>query len=278
MRPDIKKAVRERPRGGRGSVIVKNKSKFVHNTDYDEFDPGPRKVSIGHEATVQLGYDRKETELLYGPLRKFLHAQVGRKWNDVWSEICAVTDGPTGRAIREWFGYTVEIKTKRQMDRVYPVNRWYDTFYVSEDGILHYKAGRRYERSIQPITTIVVNAKRYHCNNDLWYEIELAPFPQLEKFSVMRTLFRFRNGRERTYACSEYSIKVLHDQFLGTLYIRSPRDFDHTRSIYGADGYCVKKRSANTKEIRAIKQALAKLPADATNAGIRHNHYWHPMR
>jgi hypothetical protein len=35
------------------------------------------------------GWDRKEFSDLLGPLKRFLHSCIGRKWDDVWSDICA---------------------------------------------------------------------------------------------------------------------------------------------------------------------------------------------
>src|SRR5882762_402138 len=78
MRPDMHKVVVERPRHGRGWATSKAPLK-------PPFDESPRYESMKANHTR-----RKWFSDLLGPLRRWLQAQVGRPWNDVYSEACAV--------------------------------------------------------------------------------------------------------------------------------------------------------------------------------------------
>jgi hypothetical protein len=72
------KVVVERPRHGRGWATSKAPLK-------PPFDASPRYESMKANHTR-----RKWFSDLLGPLRRWLQSQVGRPWNDVYSEACAV--------------------------------------------------------------------------------------------------------------------------------------------------------------------------------------------
>lgn len=78
MRPDMHKVVIERPRHGRSWAKSRPRSK-------PPFDESPRFESIMARHTR-----RKWFSDLLGPLKRWLQSQVGRPWNDVYSEACAV--------------------------------------------------------------------------------------------------------------------------------------------------------------------------------------------
>src|SRR5882724_1179635 len=78
MRPDMHKVVVERPRHGRSWAQSRPRPK-------PPFDEAPRYEPIKAPHTR-----RKSFSDLLGPLRRWLHAQLGRAWDDVYSEACAV--------------------------------------------------------------------------------------------------------------------------------------------------------------------------------------------
>ena len=78
MKPDMHKVVVERPRHGRGWATSKAPLK-------PPFDESPRYESMKANHTR-----RKWFSDLLGPLRRWLQSQVGRPWDDVYSEACAV--------------------------------------------------------------------------------------------------------------------------------------------------------------------------------------------
>src|SRR5215510_1577917 len=78
MRPDMHKVVIERPRWNPGPGKQGRRANLP-----DELLPKFEGIRRPHT-------QRKGLTDLLGPLRRWLHSQVGRPWNDVYSEACAV--------------------------------------------------------------------------------------------------------------------------------------------------------------------------------------------
>src|ERR1051325_2310128 len=78
MRPDMHKVVIERPRSN------PRPGKPLRRADLrDELLPKFEGIKRPHSC-------RKRFRDLLGPLKRWLQSQVGRPWNDVYSEACAV--------------------------------------------------------------------------------------------------------------------------------------------------------------------------------------------
>jgi hypothetical protein len=78
MRKDMYKVIVERPRRSKDRPTLANRMR----KDFD----GP--VHLG----MRFGFGRPSLNENLAPLRRYLHAQVGRPWNKVFSEICANID------------------------------------------------------------------------------------------------------------------------------------------------------------------------------------------
>src|SRR5882762_2714317 len=78
MRPDMHRVVVERPRWNPGRGKHGRRANLP-----DELLPKFEGIRRPHAS-------RKGLTDLLGPLRRWLHSQVGRPWNDVYSEACAV--------------------------------------------------------------------------------------------------------------------------------------------------------------------------------------------
>jgi len=78
MRPDMHKVVIERPRHGRSWAESRPRPK-------PPFEDSPRFESIKARYTR-----RKWFSDLLGPLKRWLQSQVGRPWNEAYSEACKV--------------------------------------------------------------------------------------------------------------------------------------------------------------------------------------------
>ena len=78
MRSDMHKVVIERPRWNPGP------NKYGRRANL------PDEMLPKHEGIRRPYARRKALTDLLGPLRRWLHAQIGRPWNDVYSEACAV--------------------------------------------------------------------------------------------------------------------------------------------------------------------------------------------
>src|SRR5438093_636519 len=78
MRPDMHKVVVERPRWNPGRGKQRRRANL------------PGELLPKFEGTKRPHPHRKGLTDLLGPLRRWLRSQVGRPWNDVYSEACAV--------------------------------------------------------------------------------------------------------------------------------------------------------------------------------------------
>lgn len=82
MRSDMKKVVTERPRSGGGVKTPKGERRLWQGYDVEDY-PKSEKIRtkwINH-------YGGKNFTDVLGPLYRFLLSQVGRKWDNVYSEI-----------------------------------------------------------------------------------------------------------------------------------------------------------------------------------------------
>lgn len=87
MREDMFKVIVERPRRTRGKPM-RTKVRYVR---------GDRSRISGRRIATELG-DRKWLNENLAPLKRYLRKQCGRKWDDVFSEICASLD--TGSTVK----------------------------------------------------------------------------------------------------------------------------------------------------------------------------------
>lgn len=90
MRSDMKKVVIERPRGQSNAPNRKFGARLPYIPDHD-YDEQPKRVGIS-ASYRDYGYSRKWLRDLLGPLTRFLQKNIGRPWNEVYSEICATLD------------------------------------------------------------------------------------------------------------------------------------------------------------------------------------------
>jgi hypothetical protein len=75
MRRDMARVIIERPRAGGGPVRDGRRQLDLESVS-------------GRAPMKPIGRERKSQTDLWGPLRRFIRANVGRPWNKVWSEIC----------------------------------------------------------------------------------------------------------------------------------------------------------------------------------------------
>ena len=117
MREDMFKVIVERPRTGR-SWATKSKLR------YDKCE-GRRRVS-GHRLVMEHSGNTKHLNENLAPLKRYLHKQVGRRWDDVFSDICQHLDtGSTVKMhVREHLDDFVLRKVRRNEDGVLMSTHW----------------------------------------------------------------------------------------------------------------------------------------------------------
>lgn len=195
MRDDMFKVIVERPRRGVGYYhTLRNEYRaakhFKIDHDFmvdDEYCASKQPMRSRH-----IGWDGKSFNENLNPLRRYLKRQVGRRWNDVYSEICKNLDtGSTVKQhVRDHLKDYVSTKTYRNEDgevwstqgyrgvsRVFPGD-----FYV-ENGILCEvivdgpNLNKRYRDVVlarEWKTLRVINGVTYRKENDLWFRIEMT--------------------------------------------------------------------------------------------------------
>lgn len=103
MRSDMRKVVTETPRLGSRWRNDKSRLKVrVIEPDPEDHDDGPRRLSMSMR-------DKDFSDLI-GPLRRYLHKQVGRPWNKVHSELCQHLDRRTVSGNHIWTHVWMEVE------------------------------------------------------------------------------------------------------------------------------------------------------------------------
>jgi hypothetical protein len=123
MRSDMAKVVTERPRRGHGNPS-KKWGRRLRKSEYDAEDHGSSRAPIARRH--QYGWNSKEFSDLLGPLRRYLHKQVARPWDKVWSEITRNLDSRSlsGQHIFDHIQWEVEQHAWLGPDGTLHRNRW----------------------------------------------------------------------------------------------------------------------------------------------------------
>ena len=196
MREDMFKVIVERPRRGR-SWATKSKLRYAP-------DDAPPRLSGKRIVTLSTCKTKSLNENL-APLKRYLMAQRGRLWDDVFSDICAHLDtGSTVKMhVREHLDDFIERKIRVASDGAWvsssrwgsptPPNHWSDLYVDPEDGIvketrtLCRKLGMRNRRehwanqhkSAKKIPKLVRLSDRVFLvqKNGLWFQYEIKCVP-----------------------------------------------------------------------------------------------------
>lgn len=232
----MKKVLISRPRVG-GVNQTKRKKVNMHQIDeFGDFDDGlPTKTSTKKDTVGLNGEEKSQTDLM-GPLRRYLRKQVGRPWNDVWSEICSNNKDYMGEHLKthvEW-----EVVTNCWFDENNKLTGEYgwlfyrSTLYVHPvTGILSLSKGTSsgYKRKKPEIRIVEMDGMEYYLYEDIWYRIKTIPYVKPTQHHMW-------------YVDSDVfgSVKT-NDGFFGR---------------YGKAVRCVWKQQANSKEVKKLNQSL----------------------
>lgn len=251
MRPDFKKVIVERPRAGGGLTsgrreipwITKLPSRDIEELRELEFD-NPVFDAPKHGKIKQENYDRKSQTDLLGPLIRFLEANVGRPWDDVWSEVCRVNKGHMGQHVRDHI--LLDVRTDIAMEAG---GIFYDdkgkkitsfgsrtTFYVNPvDGILCRRQGKGWKHPRYPKKIVELEGEQYYRHLGIWYWV------RTEKF--------------RPESFSQYDVfgnrKIPKGTPWGDYYLNN-----HLSKTYGMRVVCVEKRQVSKKICRKLNRLV----------------------
>lgn len=241
MRPDMKKVIVSRPRRGSGD-------KRKDWCRYDEDAPSRERMKAHN-------YENKDQTDLLGPLRKFLRTRLGRRWDDVWSEVCAHADarslmgehlrrhvdqyvdqlrlGPDG-VLYDKYGYP--FKTESHWD--------YKQYYVDpRDGVLKAVTYVPWPKREKIELVLELNGQQYHKHDGIWYRVQMREIPAKRWHDQWPP--------------------QINDSFLGRFYtprgdwygwgLRRKLEAEYGFSPTGQYWFCVWKQSANHREIKKLR-------------------------
>lgn len=254
MREDMYKVIVERPRRSKNGDAYAKRLR-------GEWD-GPMRLR------TRAGYGYRDLNENLAPLRRYLHTQVGRPWNKVFSEICAGIDRRNTvqqhihQHIHDFIAINVEIHDDQLLDLS---DRW---------KFLRTYSGISQELYVDPRTGLIRRNKdyrswRHHAGerrrreqaeaagrrrivdertvlllvDDVWYRVELATLPQT------RVVHKVVDGKPHKHVFPEprYDV-VLRRNVSRTV----DADMQKCNHLYGSNAvYAVSKRQMSTREIRA---------------------------
>jgi hypothetical protein len=215
MRQDIQKVITERERGGSRKRSLKTGMKInpklflninrkgtfeefrihmlelcggwidsdiISGVDYGSFDSGPIRVSSARHR--EYGWECKRKNENYNAISRFLKKNLGRPWNDIWSEICAQSDSRSkqGSGFRKHFEWNVAQDIAIINDKPYQFKygrcSYYDHTYTGyyvhpETGILCENVRVPYVRPKPEVTSI-------HWYDNTWFLLEVFKDRNLE--------------------------------------------------------------------------------------------------
>jgi hypothetical protein len=254
MREDMYKVIVERPRRGKEGDAFATRLR-------NDFDGSTR---LGMRA----GYGYRSLNENLAPLRRYLHAQIGRPWNKVFSEICAVIDRRNTvqqhihQHIRDFIAIDVDVREGRLVDLA---ARW---------GLLRSDSGVSQELYVDPRTGLIRPNKRYRSwrhsvaqrrqreqveiatrrrvvdehtflllLDDVWFRVEVDVLP---KERPVESVF---DGKPHRRATAESTYDVVLRRNISRAILADRRQCEH---LHGSgDLYAVSKRQISTREIKA---------------------------
>lgn len=149
-----------------------------------DLDDLPRQLGIAD--VRRRGWNRKGPIRAYHFAERWLRAQVGRRWDAVWSDICAQADARTaaGSDLRDLFLGRVDLDTHRAEDGRLKVWSAYGGYRdasglaVDPEGVLRLVVPPARPRAERPVERIRVGADReLRLIEGLWYEVRFAALP-----------------------------------------------------------------------------------------------------
>lgn len=251
MRHDMPKRFLKHGRTVKGRFPRHAKKFNIKDEDGQELS-SPRGMKKVHRLTNKWDY----TGYLgtdFAVMHRFLQSRKGQPWDKVFSEICAEADDRSfeGHHLREYI--PVEMNCSIDEDGIvrdehgHQVGYHWDEFYVHpETKTLEHipKQGKRYQYK-PPHTVFEMDGKLYHEHKGLWYRVEMAEIPK--KTNSHWDLMWPVNMKDAFIELG-YSTYYHIQGKLTTEYGLSP-----DKNTW----YCVKKESANSKEISKLKKLAA---------------------
>jgi hypothetical protein len=240
MRKDMKKVIIERPRVG-GSYH-KEPHPYIDPKKVDDgFDSGPNRESL----TKKMGWEMKRQTDVLGPLTKFLQSNLGRPWDDVWSEICENNKDWMGAHLKRHVKYEVETNVHEEDGRLVDDRGFrVDGFYVdpATGKLAKTKDEARWRYKPRPQCIFHMDGTDYYKHNGIWYRAVFeewkCPRPGGYGFASANDVFG-NGGHDYTRGGGSHLERKLYN-------------------AYGKSVYAKSKQQANSKECKLLNDMAEK--------------------
>jgi hypothetical protein len=260
----------ERPRGGSHGKsehlrrLAQDNTRFVEpldgadlgdleTYDFDVLDNLPRQITGRKEA--KYGGNQKYLTDNLKPLERYLHKQVGRPWNKIYSELCKRLDRSTvsGMHVFSHIHQFVEGFIEPGKDNYYSTQIVFEQIgkrmvpHVSGGGyrrkrplynvlFIHPSTGiltlAKPKVAVKPqVNQVVMNGCHFYKVDGIWYEVFFQKFPEMPAYGGQVSVLDAFADRQIT--------------------------LDEASQRYGKRVYVESKRQCNKYEIRAILKTLA---------------------
>lgn len=217
------------------------------------------------------GWNLKENHDWVTPVKRYLRSQVGRLWNDVFSDICAVNDprSKTQYDLREYIRYAVHtnvVLVDGEPQDTDGHSIWRDHWVHPDTGILmaapEYKR-RRWSGWRKKFDQVPIDAtQKYVRVKGLWYLVTFAPFTR-EAYAaatapIPRQVADF-NAWYSAVLTDRYRPRIIDVVFGAEL----RRNYDDAcrqlHNEWGSAIYAVEKRQIGSREIKKVTAQWAVL-------------------
>lgn len=254
MREDMYKVIVERPRRGKDGDA---NAKRLRNDQ-----AGPMRLG------TRAGYGYRSLNENLAPLRRYLHAQVGRPWNKVFGEICAGIDRRNTvqqhihQHIADFVAINVEVHDGQLVDLA---DRWkflrtrsglsQELYVDPRSGLIRrnksyrswrHQAAERRQREQMDIAArrrIVDKRTVFLLLDDIWYRVEVDTLPQT------CVVYHVIDGKSRRQVVTETRYDVVLRRNVSRA---ADADVQRCNYLYGSGSlYAASKRQLSTREIKA---------------------------
>jgi hypothetical protein len=256
MREDMFKVIVERPRRGKYGFAAATRLR-------NDFD-GPMRLGM------RAGYGYRDLNENLAPLRRYLHAQIGRPWNKVFSEICAGIDRRSTvqqhihQHIGDFIAIDVGVRNGRLVDLAADWKFLWrgpgmsQALYVDpRTGLIrpnrNYRSHRHSDALRRQREQLEIAARRRVVDertlllllDDLWFRVEVEVLPKERRIE----------GRVDGKPHRRMAAESRHDVVLRRHVSRAiETDVQICKHLYGSgELYAVSKRQISTREIKGYR-------------------------
>lgn len=193
MRADLPKLLVDRPRHGSNFVQgIKTRMKFDPQQDWEDTD---LPIRLGRRARHKTRHGAKAQGDFLSPLYRFLEKSVGRLWNNVYSEVCAVAPKHSllGQHVHQHLNDYVRLEGMRS----------YSGFFIDEEGVLRYKpySTRASRKEGLPYKVELCPTLFLELHKGFWFRVEYRKYSEDSK--VLEQISKRQLSRKETLTLTE---------------------------------------------------------------------------